>query len=201
MDFPNVLSYLEAKGKTLYSPAFKIKPDDHEIIYQLLLYFTKDPLSVSKYNHAPHKGIMLSGPVGCGKTSLMNLFRLMHDPNDQYIIKSCRDVSFEFNKEGYAVIHRYSKSAFDRNGQPKTYCFDDLGSEGAIKYFGNDCNAMAEILLSRHDLFFSRHMVTHLTTNLNSAEIESTYGLRVRSRLREMFNLISFPPTTKDKRT
>ena len=75
MDLPNVLSYLEAKGKTLYSPTFKIQPDDHEIIYQLLLYFTKDPLAVSKYNHAPHKGIMLSGPVGCGKSAVAELLR------------------------------------------------------------------------------------------------------------------------------
>lgn len=60
---------------------------------------------------------------------------------------------------------------------------------------------MAEILLSRYDLFTTRHMITHLTTNLNSTEIEQLYGLRVRSRLREMFNLIAFSPGTPDKRT
>jgi hypothetical protein len=40
-----------------------------------------------------------------------------------------------------------------------------------------------------------------MTTNLSSSEIEDYYGLRVRSRLREMFNLIAFPSSTKDKRT
>ena len=43
-------------------------------------------------------------------------------------------------------------------------------------------------------------MVTHLTTNLNSIEIEKQYGLRVRSRLREMFNLVAFPGDAMDKR-
>jgi hypothetical protein len=59
---------------------------------------------------------------------------------------------------------------------------------------------LAEILLSRYDLFISRHMLTHLTTNLNSSEIEEIYGTRVRSRLREQFNLIAFSESAKDKR-
>jgi hypothetical protein len=59
---------------------------------------------------------------------------------------------------------------------------------------------MAEILLSRYDLFVSRQMITHLTTNLNSSEIEDIYGTWVRSRLREQFNLIAFDTNAKDKR-
>jgi hypothetical protein len=39
-----------------------------------------------------------------------------------------------------------------------------------------------------------------MTTNLNSCEIEDIYGLRVRSRLREQFNLIAFDSEAKDKR-
>jgi hypothetical protein len=43
-------------------------------------------------------------------------------------------------------------------------------------------------------------MLTHLTTNLNSSEIEQIYGSRLRSRLREQFNLIAFSESAKDKR-
>jgi DNA replication protein DnaC len=60
---------------------------------------------------------------------------------------------------------------------------------------------MAEILLSRYDLFISRYMITHITTNLNSSEIEDIYGTRLRSRLREQFNLIAFDRKAKDMRT
>jgi len=59
---------------------------------------------------------------------------------------------------------------------------------------------MAEILLSRYDLFIAKKIQTHITTNLSATEIESAYGNRVRSRLRSMVNLISFDKTTKDKR-
>lgn len=59
---------------------------------------------------------------------------------------------------------------------------------------------MAEILLSRYDLFVSKRIPTHLTTNLSASEIETHYGLRVRSRLRQMVNLIAYDKNTKDKR-
>ena len=117
----------------------------------------------------------------------------------RHIIKSCRDISFEFIQDGYEVISKYSRQSF-RYNHPKTYCFDDLGTENSLKYYGNDCNIMAEILLSRYDLFISQKLITHLTTNLNSSEIEQMYGSRVRSRMREMFNLVSFSNKSKDKR-
>ena len=44
-------------------------------------------------------------------------------------------------------------------------------------------------------------MITHITTNLNSSEIEDIYGTRLRSRLREQFNLIAFDRKAKDMRT
>ena len=59
---------------------------------------------------------------------------------------------------------------------------------------------MGEILLSRYDLFVAKKIPTHLTTNLSASEIESLYGNRVRSRLREMVNLIAFDKSTPDKR-
>jgi len=41
---------------------------------------------------------------------------------------------------------------------------------------------------------------THATTNLNAHELEDRYGNRVRSRMREMFNLIAFEINSIDKR-
>jgi DNA replication protein DnaC len=43
-------------------------------------------------------------------------------------------------------------------------------------------------------------MITHLTTNLSSGEIEQYYGNRVRSRMREMFNVVGFRGGVRDKR-
>jgi len=198
-DFTKCLNLIETTGKQLYHPGFKVFAEDYEIIFKLLVYFMKDEAEAEKYNISFRKGILLSGPVGCGKTSLMNIIRHFQPQEQRFVMKSCRDVSFEFIQDGYTVIRKYSILSF-RYDQPRTWCFDDLGTENNLKYYGNECNVMAEVLLSRYDLFVSRHMLTHITTNLSSSEIEEMYGERVRSRLREMLNLISFDVNAKDKR-
>lgn len=145
------------------------------------------------------KGILLCGPVGCGKTTLMSLMRFIAKEPNKFISKSCRNISFEFIEDGFSVIHRYSKSAGNIN-QPSTIGFDDLGTEGSLKYYGKECNVLAEILLTRYDLFVAQKIKTHITTYLSATEIEDFYGNRVRSRLREMFNLIAFHVTCENKR-
>lgn len=82
----------------------------------------------------------------------------------------------------------------------KQISFDDFGAEQQIKHFGNDCNVMAEIIISRYEQFIENKTVTHLTTNLSANEIEKLYGNRVRSRMRQMFNVIDFDGNSKDKR-
>ena len=199
LNFPWCLSFLEKRGKELYGQKFKIREVDYDIIFKLIVYFIGDQSETEKLGLDLQKGILLSGPIGCGKTSLMTLMRFVPPLERNHIMKSCRDVSFEFIREGYEVIGRYSKMSFN-NDHPKIYCFDDLGIEQNLKYYGNECNIMAEVLLSRYDLFISQKMITHLTTNLSASEIETFYGNRVRSRLREMFNLVAFDQKASDKR-
>lgn len=198
MNFSWCLSFFEKRGKELYGDKFKILKEDHTIIYKLLVYFLRDEEEAKRLGLELNKGILLTGPIGCGKTSLMNLMRFVPPPERNHIMKPCRDVSFEFIQEGYEVIWRYSRMSFN-NGHPKIYCFDDLGTEQNLKYFGNECNVLGEILLSRYEYFISQKMVTHVTTNLSANEIENIYGNRLRSRLREMMNLISFGKSA-DKR-
>jgi hypothetical protein len=200
IDFPWCLNFLEKRGKELYGQKFKIHEQDHSIIYKLIIYFIGNKPEAEKIGLDLDKGILLTGPVGCGKTTLMNLMRFVPPPERNHIMKSCRDVSFEFIQEGYEVINRYSRLSFNNN-HPKIYCFDDLGAEQSLKYYGNECNIMAEILLSRYDQFISQDMLTHITTNLSASEIENAYGSRVRSRMREMFNLLHFERSVTDKRS
>ena len=198
-NYQEIILWLEHKGLELYGNSFKILESDYRIIYKLLAYFLKDEPTCFQYSINLNKGILLSGPVGCGKTSLMNLMKYLTPTEHKFFIKPCRDISFEFIQEGYEVIHKYSKGKLYQT-DPKTICFDDLGTENNLKYFGNECNVMAEILLSRYDIFTTKKVLTHITTNLSASEIETHYGNRVRSRMREMFNLIAYDKTIKDKR-
>ena len=192
-DFKACLQYLQAKGKSKYGDEFSLRKEDYTLIRKMLCYAIRDEEACQKYEIDFNKGILLLGPVGCGKTSLMTLIRDFFPSSFRPILKSTRQVSYEFIKEGYEIIEQYGKSE-------KVFCFDDLGVESSLKHYGNECNTMGEILLSRYDQFIQFGTITHVTTNLNSVELEKMYGVRVRSRLREMFNLITFPKETQDKR-
>lgn len=192
-NFKHSIIYLEQMGKHHYGEQFMLHPEDKEILYKLIIYAIHDQENCEKHNIDLEKGILLTGPVGCGKTTLMHLIKYFMPAKQGYILKPAREVAFEFNTHGHEIIQRHSRLN-------STYCFDDLGVEQVMKYYGNDCNVMAEILLSRYDLFVSHKTKTHATTNLNAGELEKLYGNRVRSRMRKMFNLIAFDSIAKDKR-
>lgn len=191
-DFKRILIYLDAKGKMMFGKNFKVYEEDEVVLYKLCIYFIRDFEACAKLNIDPNKGILLSGPVGCGKTSLMKLLRHIVPHQKSYELIPARNITFAFNNIGYKTIQEYGNSNF--------YCFDDLGVETTGRHFGKDCNVMGEILLSRYDLFLQRKIRTHATTNLNAQELEDCYGNRVRSRMRQLFNLIAFDKESVDKR-
>lgn len=192
-DCNQTLSFLENFGKIKYGPKFKIHPKDRFLIYKLLIHVLEDRESCKKYNIDPDKGLLLIGPVGCGKTTLMHLIREFCYEHNKHLIKSTRDIAAEFHEDGYAALKKYGK-------QHKIYCFDDLGVEQNMQHYGNTCNTIGEILLDRYELLIKFRVLTHATTNLNAAELEALYGNRVRSRMRSMFNVLTFPKSEPDKR-
>ena len=194
---------MQKQGRIFFGDHFAVFSEDHELIFKLLVYAIGDTENTACHNLSLKKGILLTGPVGCGKTSLMSLIKGFFPKEKQYSLKSVREITFEFEREGFKVINRYSNLSFCNppfSQVNRAFCFDDLGIEQPIKYFGNECNVMAEILLSRYDLFIQEGVLTHITTNLSASELESMYGSRVRSRMREMFNLVAFEKSAKDKR-
>jgi DNA replication protein DnaC len=191
-NFNQILLYLEIKGKQLFGENFKIYEDDMQILYKLCVYFIKDQASCEKFGIDLNKGILLSGPVGCGKTSLMRLLRNIVPHFRPYEVIPTRNITFGFNNLGFKTIEEF--------GNNKLFCFDDLGVEPTGRHFGKDCNVMGEVLLSRYELLLRNNMLTHATTNLNAQELEERYGSRVRSRMRQLFNLIAFDKNVNDKR-
>lgn len=192
-NFRKTLNYIQYLGQKQYGPNFKIYSEDILVLRKLILYTIHEVDQCKNHNIDLNKGILLIGPVGSGKTSLMNILRIFLFRDEYYQIKSARDIAFEYQKDGVEIIQKYGK-------KHNALCIDDLGVENNSKFYGNECNTIAEILLQRYELLTNFNIKTHTTTNLNADELEELYGNRVRSRLRSMFNLISFPATTSDKR-
>ena len=166
-DFPKILIYLNAKGKLLFGKQFKIYEEDQDILLKLCHYYIRDFENCKKHGIDPDKGLLLSGPVGCGKTSLMKLLRHIVPHQRPYQIIPSRNVVFAFNHIGYRTIEDYGNGQF--------FCFDDLGVEPMGRHFGKDCNVLGEILLSRHELFQKRG--DRKSTRLNSSHRCISYAV------------------------
>lgn len=142
-------------------------------------------------NLDPGKGLLVVGNIGCGKTTLMNIFR---DGPNPFRIVSCREVSEAWKKHGdiskYCSLNQNSLTSSPFGPLPIGICFDDLGIENKTKNYGDEANAMEEVLLNWYDK--KKFNKVHITTNLTPDEIEAKYGKRVRSRMKEMFNLVQF---------
>lgn len=185
-----------------------------QVLEQLAWYFSDDTREYDPDSPAaqdvphPDKGLLLAGPVGCGKTTLLRLF--MRNPTQNFGVVSTRTVASAYkNKEKDTPGLEPYLTAHHSGG----VVFDDLGTEPTnVVNYGTSCNAMAEVLLARYDEFQAGRLpgrYTHLTTNLpvggpkdapGMLTLYGLYGQRVMDRIREMFTLIAFDPTSPSLR-
>ena len=107
----NNLSIIQTKGKEMFGEHFQIIPQDYEPVHKLLTWFLQDETQAQQLGLNLHKGILLTGPIGCGKTSLMSLMRILVPPPQRFGLKSCREITFDFIKDGFDTIQRYSSYA------------------------------------------------------------------------------------------
>ncbi len=177
-------NYLQQVGKKTYGAHFNLNRLKGEILYKLLIYAIRDEVNALKLQLDLQKGLLLMGPSGCGKTSLMHLLKPFFYRKNQYIIKNCRELAIDFNRNGFETLAVYTKAT------GPIYCLDDLGNEVQGKHFGASSEVMKEILQLRFELFQQHHKITYATTNLTASQLEKRYGSDLRLKMRDMFEVI-----------
>lgn len=190
-------------------PDFTIDDNNREIVNLLCKYFSEDP-EFETLGYSLKKGILLFGGVGVGKTHIMQLFR--NNQKQSYQPVACQDVESLYAKNGpdsnpqtgemglrkyFGLVSLNAKNMYGHD--VLGYLFDDLGQEITnTKYFGTERNVMLEVLSQRYKN--GLNVATHITTNLSGKQIKDIYGERVSDRMREMFNIISFPENAPSRR-
>ncbi len=206
-DFETVFEAFKLAANRLSFPEeYLIDSENEKQIELVLRYFIGDK-TVESEDVFLHKGLMLCGSIGAGKTVLLEIIQSLSQqffPANYFQIVRARDLVLAYESKGARGIERYIWNTEDSpHGGKKTFalCLDDIGigNENA-HYYANHINVIAEILLGRYAVLKDpmHRKLTHITTNLNADKMEAVYGNRVRSRLREMFNVILF--TGKDRR-
>lgn len=192
-------SFTSGQLYEFYKAQFEVDNDNITVVENLCHYFAGD----NRFDGDLNKGLLLAGGVGVGKSSLMQFFS--RNQVYSYRMVSCRTVESDFDKNGYEAVEVYSNNLpIAVNGNPfghqiVGYCFDDIGTEQDGKHFGKNKNMMTEIILNRYDRKLPKNS-THLTTNQTANAMLEAYGKRATDRLREMMNIIEFPPNAKSRR-
>lgn len=193
---------LDDQGK---NSTYLIDEENKGVVNTLCMYFTGDQDFIRldpSFSFA--KGLLIIGPIGCGKTELMKICN--ENPKLSYAQHDCQDIVDEFTTKeiGEKVFDKYCSNASNKNsdrcfGQSHLgRFFDDLGSESLGNHMGNIRNVMGEIIRIRHKEL--PHHFTHFTSNLDMDSLRSFYGERDADRLKEMCNVIEYPSTAKTRR-
>lgn len=178
---------------------YVVDNDNRKVLQELCSYFSQD----DSFDGDLNKGIILHGNVGCGKTLIMSALYINQVAS--YRVIRCDSVAQEYRNTGSLELFNrplndYMSTAYCYFGQTVTgWCFDDLGTEEIANNFGNKLNVMEKIIECWNENRSWWNKI-HITTNLTVSQIEEIYGDRVRSRMREMFNVIEFPTYAKDRR-
>jgi len=174
---------------------------DTEMIFrELVRYFIGDEHGTLDL----HRGIYLFGGFGVGKTLLMKSFqeftKLIEDRLSAASVPfTPRTFRFNHAKDIAMEVQRTATTESLRQYFSSLRLFDDLGNEEEKRIYGNDVNAMAEILLARYNAYQCGGPVTHCTSNLAPHECQEVYGDRVGSRVFELFNHVYLDGNDKRK--
>lgn len=85
---------MEVHGKNVYGPKFQIHYVDRPV--KLLAYFLRHEAIAAAEGLDLNKGIILTGKIGCGKTSLISLLKPLADECYRPVMASCRQISLKF---------------------------------------------------------------------------------------------------------
>lgn len=174
--------------------AFTIDQDNQLVIEKLIQYFMG----------SMDKGILLRGGIGTGKTLLMTIFKHYASLYGRgFRIFHVRDIITDYMNSGAKGLSQYILPEVVECGQvtKKAFpiCIDDIGTEAnTYKFYGSQSNLIEELIYGRYDIWVSRRVVTHFTTNKTPKELKDFYGERAYSRIIEMMN--DFILTGKDRR-
>lgn len=169
-------------SQNTYNKPFIQNENNKHLITALCFFISNDPRFKTELGYNPKKGLLIRGISGLGKTHLVKCIE--KNELNPILILSMIEIADEIKSEGEYEI---------KIGNNKIIYLDDVGTEEAtVNHYGTKINFFKnfiEIVYLRNiDKGFGKLIVS---TNKSFSEIEENYGFRVRSRMKDMFNIIN----------
>lgn len=163
-----------------------VDPFTTPLIKSLCFFLSGDARFETELNFDPKKGLLIRGISGLGKTYLVKC--IQDNELNPVQIENLIEITDEVKASG----------AFELSYKSKILYLDDVGTEETpVNFYGTKITWFKDFveLYYSKDLPFNRLMIS---TNCNFDTIEQKYGFRVRSRMKDMFNIVDV--TGKDLR-
>lgn len=166
-------------GKKLLVKDPKTGNDFSKLITALCYFVSRDKRFETELGYSLDKALLIRGISGLGKTHLVKC--IAKNGLNPILILSMLDISeqirlhgeIDISLDGYGIVY-----------------LDDVGTEeAAAKHYGNVINFFKNLI---EGTYLRRKSFNHIimSTNNSFSELEQKYGFRVRSRLKDMVNII-----------
>ncbi len=179
-----VFKLMQFNSRKEYGKNLIVNDFNKHLITSLCYFLSNDERFETALNYSFAKGILIRGISGLGKTYIIKC--LSDNELNRITIFSMIRISEEVKKDGDYLIP----------GGNLIY-LDDVGTEEAtVNHYGTKVNWFKDFIefnyLKNQGKGFSYLMIS---TNNSFVDIEEKYGFRVRSRMKEMFNIIDISGT------
>lgn len=173
-----VYQHIKWVSETRFKKQLIANADTMSIIKPLCYFLSEDERFETELGYSLGKGIMFRGISGLGKTYIVQCAE--SNGRQPISIVSMLEIASEVRQEG-----EYNPPL----GLSKLY-LDDVGSEEHIQnHYGTKINWFKDFM----ETFYLRNKQYNkliISSNISFKEIEEKYGFRVRSRFKDMFNVI-----------
>lgn len=181
--FYNIMSWT---SENVYRKPLIVNETNKHLVTVICFFLSKDERFEKELGYSFNKGLLIRGISGLGKTYL---FQCVKDNQLNPIkIYSMIEVSEKVKDAG----------AFDLPVTSGITYLDDVGTEQpTVKHYGTEINFFKDFIEKYylHNLQSNTFNRLIISTNNDFDELQEKYGFRVRSRIKDMFNIIDISGT------
>lgn len=173
------LKLMKWTSENVYGKKLIINENTTSLIKAICFFLSEDPRFETELNYSLSKGLLIRGVSGLGKTHLVKCVE--SNERSPILILSVIEIIDQIKSDGEYSLNMAGK---------KILYLDDVGTEESpVKYYGTNINWFKDFL----ELYYSKSKPFKnlmISTNLSFAQMEEKYGFRVRSRMKDMFNVV-----------